>query len=441
MGKQSILILVLCIVVTTTNAQKKSLSFKQVDSTSYALYLKQDWKSLITLGKKSRAEGIDFYYLKVRMGIAYYKEGKMLSAIKFLEEANKVDSYDVVVQEYLYWAYRYGGLVLESRLFYAKMSKILQNKIKLNLPFVTAIDLSVLATNNLDYSKMLETAGESESGDIRYFTENYQLFSLGMSHPISKKVNFYQRLSVLPTASLQQENTSGELVNKAYNGSETRYYGDVTVSLGNRLYLDTYLNVLFGKYDNLNIDSELSGRGPRGGTTTSTSSTIRYTNFVFGAALTKASYYVRSTVNVSVSNLNGYNQFQGGYTLSLYPLGSTLIVPFGAVQYQNENANSNLVYTGGLSLNTEKISVTGYGNIGNIRNFIASNGAIIYNQTETALSEYGLTLQFYTKKAVVKIGYSFMEMEDNYNNQNQEITSKVFNFNQQNIIAGITWEF
>ncbi|VAW25639.1 hypothetical protein MNBD_BACTEROID04-1488, partial [hydrothermal vent metagenome] len=151
MGKQSILILVLCIVVTTTNAQKKSLSFKQVDSTSYALYLKQDWKSLITLGKKSRAEGIDFYYLKVRMGIAYYKEGKMLSAIKFLEEANKVDSYDVVVQEYLYWAYRYGGLVLESRLFYAKMSKILQNKIKLNLPFVTAIDLSVLATNNLDY--------------------------------------------------------------------------------------------------------------------------------------------------------------------------------------------------------------------------------------------------------------------------------------------------
>ncbi|WP_457617793.1 hypothetical protein [Lutibacter sp.] len=441
MGKQSILILVLCIVVTTANAQKKSLSFKQVDSTSYALYLKQDWKSLITLGKKSRDEGIDFYYLKVRMGIAYYKEGKMLSAIKFLEEANKIDSHDVVVQEYLYWAYKFGGLVLESRLFYTKISKNIQDKIALDLPFITAIDLSVLATNNLDYTKMLKTNEPSESGDNRYFTENYQLFSLGMNHPLSKKVNFYQRLSVLPTASYYQENTSGELVNKSYNGSETRYYGDVTVSLGNRLYLDTYVNFLLGKYDNLNVDSELSGRGPRGGTTTSTSSTIRYTNFVFGVALTKASYYTRSTVNISVSNLNGYNQFQGGYTLSLYPLGSTFIVPFGAVQYQNENENSNMVYTGGLSLNTEKISITGYGNIGNIRNFIASNGAIIYNQTETALNEYGLTFQFYTKKTVVKIGYSFMEMKDYYNNQNQEITSKAFNFNQQNIIAGITWEF
>lgn len=441
MGKQSLLILILCIVVTIANAQKAPLSFKQVDSTSYALYLKQDWKSLITLGEKSRAEGIDFYYLKVRMGIAYYKEGKMLRAIKFLEAANKIDSYDVIVQEYLYWAYRFGGLALESRLFYTKMSKSLQDKIKLDLPFVTAIDFSVLATNNLDYNKLLEIAEASELGDIRYFTENYQLFSLGMNHPLSKKVNFYQRISVLPTASFQQENVSGELVNKAYKGTETRYYANVTIALGNRLYLDTYFNILFGKYDNLSVDNELSGRGPRGGITTSTSPTVRYTNFVFGGALTKASYYVRNTVNVSVSNLNGYNQFQGGYTLSLYPLGSTLLVPFGAIQYQNENSNSNLVYTGGLTLNTKKMSITGYGNIGDIRNFIANNGAIIYNQTETALSEYGLTLQFYTKSAIVKIGYSFMEMEDNYSNQNQEITSKVFNFNQQNIIAGIIWEF
>jgi hypothetical protein len=441
MGKQSILILVLCIVVTTANAQKVSLSFKKVDSTTYALYLKQDWKSLITLGEKSRAEGIDFYYLKVRMGIAYYKGGKMLSAIKFLEEANKIDSYDVVVQEYLYWAYKFGGLVLESRLFYTKMSKGLQDKIKLDLPFVTAIDLSILATNNLDYSKMLETDGTSESGDIRYFTENYQLFSLGMSHPLSKKVNFYQRLSVLPTASFQQENASGELVNNAYKGTETRYYANATVALGNRLYLDTYFNVLFGKYDNLNTDNGLSGRGPRGGLTSSTSPTIRYTNFVFGGSLTKASYYVRNTVNISVSNLNGYNQFQGGYTLSLYPLGNTLLVPFGAIQYHNENTNSNIVYTGGLSLNTKKMSITGYGNIGNIRNFIANSGAIIYNQTETALSEYGLTLQFYTKNVIVKVGYSFMEMEDNYSNQNRETISKVFNFNQQNITGGVTWEF
>ena len=72
MGKQIILIIVLCFL-TAAKAQKKSLSYKQVDRTTYAYYLKQDWKPLLEMGKKSRADGIDFYYLKVRMGIAYFK--------------------------------------------------------------------------------------------------------------------------------------------------------------------------------------------------------------------------------------------------------------------------------------------------------------------------------------------------------------------------------
>ena len=72
MGKQIICIILLWFV-STANAQKPSLSIKNVDSTTYASYLKQDWKSIIALGKQSRDEGIDFYYLKVRMGIAYFE--------------------------------------------------------------------------------------------------------------------------------------------------------------------------------------------------------------------------------------------------------------------------------------------------------------------------------------------------------------------------------
>ena len=196
MGKQIILIIALCFL-TAAKAQKKPLSYKQVDSTTYAYYLKQDWKPLLEMGKKSRADGIDFYYLKVRMGIAYFKDDKMFSAIRLLEEAYAVDSYDVVVQEYLYWAYRYAGLVLESRLFYNKMSKKLKDQINLDLPFVTTLDVSILATNNVDYDDMLKTDASSEDNDIRFFSENYQLYSLGMSHPFSKSVNLYHRYSVI----------------------------------------------------------------------------------------------------------------------------------------------------------------------------------------------------------------------------------------------------
>lgn len=439
MGKQIRLILVL-LMVTTLQAQENSLSFKQVDSTSYALYLKEDWKSLLEIGKKSRREGIDFYYLKVRMGIAYYKEGKMLSAIKLLEEAYSVNAYDAVVQEYLYWAYRYGGLILESHLFYEKMSKQVTDKIQLDLPFATALDLSVLATNNSDYDQLLLANDNVNNNETRYFPKNYQLFSLGLNHPFSKRVNFYHRLSIIPTSSVQQDNLLGEITNTSYKVNETRYYADMTVGLGNRWYLDTYFNVIFGKYDDLNLTSELSASESRNTTASSSLSTVTYTDFVFGGSLTKASYYVRNIVNASVSNLNGFNQFQVGYTILLYPLGSTLLVPFGAIQFQSQDSNSNKVYSGGLSVNIAHFSITGYGNIGELNNFVVNNGSIIYNQPATALNEYGLIMEFYTKNAILKIGYSFMEMEDYYT-QDQILIPEKFQFNQQNIIGGITWKF
>lgn len=441
MGKQISLILVVLMVITL-QAQEKQLSFKQVDSTSYALYLNEDWKSLLEIGKKSRTEGIDFYYLKVRMGIAYYKEGKMLSAIKLLEEAYAINTYDTIVQEYLYWAYRYGGLILESHLFYEKMSKQVTDKIKLDLPFVTALDLSVLATNNTDYDQLLLANDNINNNETRSFPKNYQLFSLGLNHPFSNRVNFYHRISVMPTSSVQQENLLGQITNTSFKVNETRYYADLTVGLGNRWYLDTFLNVIFGKYDdNLNLTSEISARGPRNITASSSSSSITYSDYVFGGSLTKASYYVKNTINASVSSLNGFNQFQGGYTMSLYPLGSTLLVPFGAIQFQSQDANSNMVYTGGLSINTTKFSITGYGNVGELNNFVVNNGSIIYNQSATALNELGLILEFYTKNAILKVGYSFMEMEDYYFTQDQILMQEKYQFNQQNIIGGITWKF
>ena len=98
-----------------------------------------------------------------------------------------------------------------------------------------------------------------------------------------------------------------------------------------------------------------------------------------------------------------------------------------------------MVYTGGVSINTEKVSITGYINSGEIHNFISNNGSVVYNQSAMGLNEYGVILQFYINKAVLKIGYSFMNMQDYY--YTEEAVSSTYKFNQQNIIAGFTWNF
>ena len=428
MGKQIVCIILLWFVASV-NAQKQTLLHKKIDSATYAMYLNKDWISIIAEGKKANKEGIDFYLLKVRMGIAFFKENKIFSAIQFLEKAYALDPTNVVVQDYLYWAYRYSGLVMESRLFYHKMEKNLQEKINLQEPFINDINLNVLATNNINYDDLIASEGNSETIDYRFIRKSQQMFSLAMNHPLFKRINLFHQFTYIPTNSVQQLNVNGVLDNEAYKGSESRYYADVTFALGKKWYFDVFINVISGKYDNINpIDA-------------TSVSEIKYNNLVFGGAITKASNYIKNSINVSFSDLSELNQFQLGYSMSLYPLGTTMLVPFGSLQYKSQGEDSNIIYTAGVTVTINKFLLTGFGTVGNMNNYTANNGQIIYNQPATGLNEFGGSIKYFKKNTVLKVGYSFMNMEDNYYDENFTITSKKFEFNQQNLIAGITWVF
>lgn len=426
-------------LATMIHGQETPFSYKSMDSITYALFLKQDWKDLLIQGKKSHKEGIDFYYLDVRMGIAYFKQDKMFLAVKMLEKAYSVNPYDTVVQDYLYWAYRYSGLFLESDVFYTKMAKELQDQINLKLHFVSAVALGAVGNSNPDYDEMLSEKDAINGTDSRIFPENFQDYSLGLNHRFSHSTNFFHRVSLLPRSTVLQENIAGRPVNTAYKGNEIRYYADATFALGKRVYVDIYLNLIFGNFDEL--DSTIGNS--QNGMFANTGNTINYNNMVFGASLSRVCYYLKQNLNLSYANLNESNQFQAGYSLSVFPLGNTLLVPFGSVQFQHETSDvfddNRMVYTGGLELNTKNISLTGYINTGDMKNFASNNASIIYNQNATAINEYGLIFRLHLKKAAFKIGYSYMNMEDFYFSEDLNYTSS-FNFNQQNIIGGITWK-
>ncbi|MBN2482093.1 MAG: hypothetical protein JXB19_10155, partial [Bacteroidales bacterium] len=53
--------------------QQEKLTYAEVNSQTYQLYLDRDWHALIKVGKHALREGIDYYYLRMRIGIAYYE--------------------------------------------------------------------------------------------------------------------------------------------------------------------------------------------------------------------------------------------------------------------------------------------------------------------------------------------------------------------------------
>ena len=81
-------------------------TFRSVDAKTYHYFLDQKWDSLVAVGKTALKSDIDYYYLRIRLGIAYFNKGKYAKAIQHLQKATKFNSGDSTALEYMYYAYR-----------------------------------------------------------------------------------------------------------------------------------------------------------------------------------------------------------------------------------------------------------------------------------------------------------------------------------------------
>ncbi len=84
-------------------------NFKVIDSTSYQAYLDQDWEKVIEIGTKALKFNTDYYYLRMRMGAAYYQLGQLPKAGTQYEKALMLNKNDPTAQIYLYNTYLYLG--------------------------------------------------------------------------------------------------------------------------------------------------------------------------------------------------------------------------------------------------------------------------------------------------------------------------------------------
>jgi len=83
--------------------------FKAIDSTSYKAWLDQDWEKVIEIGNKALKFNTDYYYLRMRMGAAYYELGQLPNAATQYEKALMLNKNDPTAQIYLYNTYLYLG--------------------------------------------------------------------------------------------------------------------------------------------------------------------------------------------------------------------------------------------------------------------------------------------------------------------------------------------
>ena len=107
--KKGYLILLLLISLTSIINAQKSSDFRSVDSLTFMYYNSGDWGRLIDTGKKALNEGINYKFLRQRLGYAYFAREDYFDAGHQFEKSLKFDSYNEFTLKYLYYSYLYTG--------------------------------------------------------------------------------------------------------------------------------------------------------------------------------------------------------------------------------------------------------------------------------------------------------------------------------------------
>lgn len=117
------------ILVSFMNLSAQELGFKEIDTTTYSLYMEEDWRGLIEFSKEVNPEITDYYYFNLRLGIAHYQVHEFISAEKYLLKASNNNKTEFV-KEYLFWTYLWLREKGKAKRIYSQLSEKKKEEMK-----------------------------------------------------------------------------------------------------------------------------------------------------------------------------------------------------------------------------------------------------------------------------------------------------------------------
>jgi tetratricopeptide (TPR) repeat protein len=424
---------VILVVFAAKGISQDSLTTMNVEQKSYQLYLDKNWSELIKFGNKAVHEGYDYFYLQLRIGIAYYEKKNYNLAEGHFRKALSFNSDDELTQEYLYYCYLYVGRYEEARLLSKKFSEALSEKVGTNqlskIGFVM-IEGGTKITDSVNYYN------KANPSKPNYFSPPTYL-QFGLNHYIKNRISLFHALTYF---------NQQTFVNKV---KQYQYYLKATIPLRNNFSISPSF-----QYIGLNISSEYTkttidtlwppgvpphslpppGAPPfKTNTKTISSNTDKQSNYYVGSvAIQKIIGKFTLGIGTTISNMNDVTQYINSGFLSYHVLGNSKLV-LGCTGYlHTEDAYSStntsiapFIYTQPAKWIAFKLSY--FSNTK--RNILEDNGYLVNNSVDLTTSRYSAFVNLTLNKHASIYGL--------YQLENKHEGVQGFNYRYNVIVGGI----
>jgi len=443
MSKRIGLIFILTLFIIASQAQQQ-LNYPQVDTNSYELYQQNKWQELIDYAEKAREQGIDFFYLQVRTGIAFYNLKKYRSAAKWFLKAWENDKSFGWLQEYLYYSLVFGGRTAEA----SKIAGIFLPHVKERIGYADREIISVALEGgycfNPDFEELINAPHNEVAEPEGYYGEafylkNYHFESFDLSHRLTPGLSLNHNLTYIGI-NREERVDWGSLNIFPIDIRQFQYFLNSSFVLGRKLYVSPSLSAIWGNYE------LFVGRLGNSGNKLFSSSLLKYSDFIFSTSLWSHFGNFSPGAELNFANINDVNFTQASAWLTFYPLSNVNFYITPRVYFKSDEENSFGFNTFGLSGGLQAGPVHFYGSYftGEMENFIESAGYVVSNFPGTSENKFSGSLYFPTgKKYRFVLRYIVQDISEKYRVYNNGVKSGEMNYNyvKHTLTGGISWNF
>lgn len=384
-------IVVLLLLTIAAHAQVPATT-DDVNTQSYALYEKSDWKNLLSYGKKALAEGTDFPLLRLRLGYAAFMIGNYSEAVEQYEAVLTHDSYNSTARYYLWLSRRYLG--------------------QRELADVHAKYVSAEAAK----ASHISPVGFTEAGAEASFKTTPQI---GRGNGLYVRADIGTRLGwnihmVHAGAIYNQTISEGKFLYVTNNDkiqiNQKEYYNKTTISFSRNWQIKAAYHYIKTPFNNFSYNNHAGLLG------------IKY-----------YSSYFDVQGDAIVSRLTDSTGQQYDVQLGLYPNGNLNLYSYSTVTSRNRSGSTAFNFKEVLGFKLIKsLWIEGNGTFGSFSNLFENDVLYVYNAIDRNLLKAGVTAYVVLSPTLLlQLGYTF---------EQRELYQRTQTFYQHSTTGGLSWK-
>jgi hypothetical protein len=419
-------------------------SKEQYDRITANLFEYGQWKALTRETDTALKDNIDFYELRYRTGIAYFKSKNYVKAIIHFKQALNLNPADTVSLEYLYFAYSYLKRNMEADQLLKKNHIILTYTLRKSehKPFLKNAEIigGYMFSDNKTTNEKTDVNGTENIWGQQVLFGNLWFSGLTLTHRLFKNVYLNHAYNYLNIERWENYGINNRRFSYQNDVQQQEYYLSTELLLGGKYYIKPALHFLF-------INFKVSTPAPP---QPETSTNISLDHQVYYLGVFRNFSILNIGVSGSWSNLNttkqiNREQIQGNFTISIFPKGNLDIYSVSNIIYQNQENKDKVFLDQKIGLKVyKKIWLEGTATVGRFDNLVLDYGYNIFNVPNYVKYKFGLNLlATISKHLQFSLYYSYSYRDDYYYKENStnQIESIKFNYQTNSITGGLKWTF